>query len=319
MRVAPYSGGTWSWLVSSLFWVALFAILLSGRTPSQLYDELWGTRRAFTAHDVALLRAAGEGDVDATRRALADGARVDAVEPETLDTPLVRAARASHAPVVELLLREGADAGQRANQNRTALDEAVEHASPEVVRLLLATKPDVNREGGDRDRTPIAVAVGRYRDARQAARAVSPAVRDSAAAETGHATTKDAGAVSDARQIIRLLLDAGADASRGGGQGRGRPPIVDAIRGGFGDVVTMLLEAGANAGAIDEPSGDTLLALAVDTCAPAGPAIVAALLAHGAHPDARGASGRTGRERLRASASTREDCSRIRAEIARLF
>lgn len=296
MRVAPYQGSTLSWVVSSVIVVALLVLRLTGLTPRQLYAELWGIRQAFTSQDAALLRAAGAGDVDGARRALADGARVSAIEPDAHDSALVLAARGNHAAVVEFLLREGADADHRANQNRTAFDEAVEHASPDVVRLLLTgpagaktRRPDVNREGGDRDRPPLSAAIERYR-----------------------ASTGERPAVL---QIVRMLLEAGADPNLAGSAGRGPLPLALAMQAGRVELVSVLLDAGANASAWDPPSGDTMLTLAVDTCAPDGPAIVAALLAHGAHADARGSSGRTARERHRAAASTRDDCRAILSDI----
>jgi hypothetical protein len=297
-RLSPWSGST----ASFLFWGVVFLVVvtlgLTGLTPRELYYQLRGAREAFTEQDAALLTAAREGDLEGVRLALASGARVNAVEPDGFDTALVRAARFDHADIVEALLQAGADHTRAANGNRTALHEAVEKASPDVVGRLLAVKPDVNRFGGGEDRTPLAAAVMRYGDA-------APAPRKPA----------DEAGMSAALQVIRLLLEAGASPALGEGGKAGRTPLAIAVQRGLADVAMALLGAGADARAVDTASGDTLLAMAVDTCAPTAPAIVAALVSRGADPDARGPSGRSARERLRGATTSRDDCGAILKEM----
>lgn len=165
MRVAPWSGSTRSWLISSTFWAVVFVWILSGRNPISPYREMFGAAATFTEHDAALIHTATAGDAGAAAAALGAGARVNAVEPTTRHTPLIRAARAGSLPVVDLLLQRGADATIVGDENRTALDEAIVHASAEVLQRLLATTPALDRESGGDGRTPVAAAVARYRQA----------------------------------------------------------------------------------------------------------------------------------------------------------
>ncbi len=313
MRVAPWSGSTRSWFISSIFWAVVFVWILSGRHPLALYREMFGAAAAFTEHDAALLHAATAGDAGAAAAALGPGARVDAVEPTTRHTPLIRAARAGSLPLVDLLLQRGADATIVGGENRTAFDEAIQHASAEVVQRLLATAPALDRESGGDGRTPVAAAVGRYR---QAVSAKATAAFGNTAHAPDVAVAAAEKEMTTARRILQVLLEAGADASKGG---NASVPLVDAIHAGSLDLVTALLDHGADARAIDPASGETVLGAAVDTCAPEGPAIVRTLLARGASPDAKGTNGRSARERHRAATTSRDDCRAILNEIGVLL
>merc|ERR1712203_864012 len=59
----------------------------------------------------ALHLFAGQGDLDMCSTLVGYGAEVDP-RSESMETPLLMAARAKHKPVVDFLLESGADAGQ---------------------------------------------------------------------------------------------------------------------------------------------------------------------------------------------------------------
>jgi ankyrin repeat protein len=59
--------------------------------------------------DISLLEAAKEGDVEVTKKALAEGADLNAEEEKDGLTPLHNAAWEGHKEVIELLIANGAD------------------------------------------------------------------------------------------------------------------------------------------------------------------------------------------------------------------
>ena len=80
------------------------------------------------------------------------GATVDIRDRETGETPLIRAARLGHAPVVQALLAAGASVHARTVSGDTALSEARRGAHAEVIELLRrAGAPDREDAAGDGD------------------------------------------------------------------------------------------------------------------------------------------------------------------------
>ncbi|MEU6477713.1 ankyrin repeat domain-containing protein [Streptomyces sp. NPDC047017] len=108
------------------------------------------TRKALSAAQLALLDAAGRGDADAVRAALARGA-----DPGTRDadgrTPLLRAALADHVAVARVLVAAGADVNARDDRQDSPWLATGVTGSVAMMRALLPGGPDVtltNRFGG---------------------------------------------------------------------------------------------------------------------------------------------------------------------------
>jgi ankyrin repeat protein len=93
--------------------------------------------------DERLWVALGDGDAAQIRRALAEGARINAVN-RWGNTPLMVAAASSEARVVSILLAHGADPRQRTQRGLTALMCAVWAERIETADLLLKAGADVN-------------------------------------------------------------------------------------------------------------------------------------------------------------------------------
>lgn len=302
MYVRGYQGSTLSWAISSVVVAVVFVSVLTGRWPWDLADEILGPGRRFSEQDAALMRAAQQGDDAGVRQALAAGARVNALRPDDRLTPLIVAAQASEPVVLNTLLAAGADHTIIGGTNVTALDEAVAHGSPEAVRALIAVKPNLSRAGGEREWTPLARAIHRYVDA-------SPAPRQPGNPEE----------LRTALQIVDDLLGAGADPSLGETGPAGDSPLALAAFRGLDRIATRLLAAGADAKGVRASTGDTILGAAVQACSPGTPAVVRALLAHGADPDARGPGGQSARDRRAAQASTSEACQSVLTALAAAF
>lgn len=94
---------------------------------------------------IPLIRAAAEGNTDAVRALLANGADVN--ESTTRgETALIRAAFFGHADVVRLLLEAGADARRKDSLGITALEWAIRRDAREVTRILQATPSTTGTE-----------------------------------------------------------------------------------------------------------------------------------------------------------------------------
>jgi hypothetical protein len=102
--------------------------------------------------DGALIHAAQMGELEAARKAIADGADVDCIDPnDRIATPIVHASNHGYLDIVKLLLQNGADPNARNLGSNTALMLAARFGHVEVVRALIAGGADVNaqdRSGG---------------------------------------------------------------------------------------------------------------------------------------------------------------------------
>lgn len=75
-----------------------------------------------------LHRSAFLGSVEEVRKQLSAGAKIDAVDPSTGDTPLLRAIEADSIEVVTLLLTNGADPNRKGQSGNAPLHRAVDMA-----------------------------------------------------------------------------------------------------------------------------------------------------------------------------------------------
>lgn len=122
--------------------------------------EKFEIRHAMTRDDdddddatwLELALAARDGDVDAIRRLVDAGARVDATrnfgsyEKTESPAPLAVAAAAGRVDAVRALVAAGADVSKRDAHSRDALEYASAYGECEVVRALLDAGADVNAQ-----------------------------------------------------------------------------------------------------------------------------------------------------------------------------
>ncbi|HKA79804.1 MAG TPA: ankyrin repeat domain-containing protein [Xanthobacteraceae bacterium] len=216
-----------------------------------------------TQVNLVLFSAANAGCVPLARRLLAAGASLEARD-RFGAMALARAARAGHVALAELFLAQGAAIDARNLEGATALYGAAENERQATVALLLAKGADPNLPG-PAGVTPLAAAAfkgnGRIVD-QLLARGADPDVVDA----TGKAAITYAAARGFAL-IVRRLLDAGVDAKRGYGNELTALMWAAGHEDGVGasaarEVVALLLDAGAPIDAVDNRGRTALMTAA---------------------------------------------------------
>ncbi len=101
--------------------------------------------------DISIHRAALDGNIEAVKQAIADGADVNAKDD---GTPLHYAADEGHKEIVELLITNGADVNAKDVGDGTPLHNAVAWSHKEIAELLIANGAEVNAKSKS-DGTPL--------------------------------------------------------------------------------------------------------------------------------------------------------------------
>ena len=144
------------------------------------------------------------------------------------DSPVRAAAGAGNIEAVKVLLKAGADPKLTGSSTRSALFEAAIHGHGRIVQALLQAGAHVEAATlGSR----LAFLSGYIMDVE----GVTPLI---AAAEGGHF------------EVVRLLVDAGADLNRS--DSSGFTPVMGAARAGHPGIVKFLLDRGADLEAVDK-------------------------------------------------------------------
>jgi uncharacterized protein len=251
--------------------------------------ELSGPEATPMQLSLLLFAAADSGCQPLARRLIEAGASLEARD-RLGAMALARAARAGHVALVELLLARGAAIDARNLFGATALYGATENERQATVAALLARNADPNLPGRS-GVTPLAAAA--YKGS---GRIVDLLIARGAAVDTLDNTGKSAITYAAARGfalIVRRLLDAGVDPKRAYGNGLTGLMWAAGHEDGVGDgaageVIELLLAAGAPIDAVDN-RGRTALMIAAEL---GYAAIVDLLLARGADRAIADASGK---------------------------
>ncbi len=167
-----------------------------------------------------LVKAARAGDVEAITKAVTEGKNLELLDSGGA-TLLGIAARSKQAEVVRVLLEAGAELEALDRKGRTPLMAAVQthESSAEVVEALVAKGANVNTRGSIIGGTPLSWAAGPFRNPEITA-ALLAANADVNTTDNRGMTPLMWAAAYGAPATVKVLLDAGADATAKNKQGK---------------------------------------------------------------------------------------------------
>jgi len=99
---------------------------------------------AMTGCSATLHSAARDGDINAVKRLLNEGADVNATEPGFRYTALTWAAMKGHTDIVKLLIEKGADVNAKISNVWTALTSAAYRGHTDIAKLLIEKGADID-------------------------------------------------------------------------------------------------------------------------------------------------------------------------------
>ena len=189
--------------------------------------------------------AASNGNAAIIRKLLDAGVDANSANPGG-ETALMTASRSGSAEAVKLLLDRGANANAKdAIHAQTALMWAVLENHADVVKLLIAGGADVNAH------TTVTLPKGEYVPARAGGASGNGIIRQRALPTADGGMTPLLFAIRDGNvEMLRLLLDHGADLAQG--SGNHTTPLIIALLNGQVGIATELLEKGADPNAADD-------------------------------------------------------------------
>jgi len=191
-----------------------------------------------------LMFAAGAGCVDAIELLLEHGAQIDASN-DVGDTALHYAVFAVDIAAAGELIRHGADLNVAGGAGYTALHLAASRERMDIATLLLDSGADVNAVGMGGE-SPLTFAAGRNN-----AEMVTLFLKRGASFQNAYGEDRAIVRASghEDSNVVKLLLDAGADPNTRGSLGR--RPLIHAAEFGSYEVCRLLLEAGADPTLVD--------------------------------------------------------------------
>jgi uncharacterized protein len=201
--------------------------------------------------DQALIDAARAGDLDTTRRLLAEGASVAATDASGV-TALIAAAYRNHLEVARLLIESGADVNVQDSTRQSAYLITTSEGYLDLLRLTLAAGADVHRTDSYNGTGLIRAAHrGHVEIIRELLQTDIPVDHVN---RLGWTALLEAIILGDGgprhTEVVRLLVDAGANVNLA--DSNGVTPLAHAQRRGFAEIASILTAAGATySGAAD--------------------------------------------------------------------
>jgi ankyrin repeat protein/beta-lactamase regulating signal transducer with metallopeptidase domain len=245
--------------------------------------------------ETALIFAASQGKRDAVTFLLDNKASIEAKS--TTRNALIAAACAAQFETARTLVDRGADVNGR-TQSQTALGCAAQRGDVEFIRFLLDRGADINATN-ENGFSPLHLALENSREIDKAVASalllINRGANVNATLSDYVSTPLDRAVGIGLIEVVRALLDKGANPNKGSGQALNRAlsPRPNA------DIALLLIEKGADVNAIGEGPAPLLLAVRSRQVS-----VVRALLAKGADPNFGGRS--PGTTPLRAAADSPE-------------
>uniref|UniRef100_A0A8R1DG54 ANK_REP_REGION domain-containing protein n=1 Tax=Caenorhabditis japonica TaxID=281687 RepID=A0A8R1DG54_CAEJA len=190
-------------------------------------------------------------------------AAVEAQSDRTKDTALSLACSGGRKDVVELLLAAGANKEHRNVSDYTPLSLASSGGYLEIVNMLINAGSEINsRTGSKLGISPLMLAaMNGHRDATRVLLEKGSDIN--AQIETNRNTALTLASFQGRTEVVKLLLSYHPNVEHRAKTGL--TPLMECANGGYVDVGTMLVEAGADPNATPVPSSkDTALTIAAD-------------------------------------------------------
>jgi ankyrin repeat protein len=248
---------TRSLTLAVLFCLSLTACAAGGGerviSPDTARRELF--LRGYSYRPEVFLDAAKDGDTVGVKLFLIAGMSPE-VRNDAGETPLLLASRYDHAGAARALLEGGADVNARDKRGFTPLMRAVLNGSVETVKTVMEFRPDLNAQTTDPD------------------------------PDTSGSTALMYAVAKDRKEVVDLLLDAGADINESDvtvGSALTWAAYYDRE-----ELVADLLERGADPNVVNNVGGTPLIVAATK----GSTRIVQMLLDHGADPAAKSKDGK---------------------------
>jgi len=226
----------------------------------------------------ALMEAATAGSLDVIQVLVDAGADVLLKDNDGV-TPLMSSASQGHLNVTEFLIEKNVEVNAKANSGGTALMFASAGGYFEVCEYLIKKGANVNE---------AAIATQEYID--QINEAIQAGNNDVEPHQNG-VTSLMVAALGGHEKVVKLLLDNGADAAVVDEEGTSA--LMNAIKGNYGDVSVMLVEAGANPNDVYIDEDGKKHDLLMDALHVANEEFATLLIQRGASADNKDRKGRT--------------------------
>jgi hypothetical protein len=192
----------------------------------------------------AMHDAAGRNDVEALRKLISGGAKIDARD-KALRTPLLTATRANAIDAARLLIEAGADVNAKDNIRDTPFLYAGAEGRLEILRMTLkvgANLKDTNRYGGT-----ALIPAAHHGHPETVRELLKTKIDIDHVNRLGWTALLEAIILSDGgpthQDILKQLIDAGANVNLADGEGVS--PLAHAKSRGYTEMIRMLEAAGA--------------------------------------------------------------------------
>jgi len=227
-------------MLPNFFWVLIFVLAaLAASAPGRTATVDNNSRR-----DLALIAAAGRGDLPAVEKLLGEGADVR-VKDDSGKTALNSAAYGNHVEVFRRLLAAGSNVNERDNVPSSPLMTASVRGYIEIVRLALAAGADVksiNQYGGN-----ALIPACHYGHVEVVRELLKTKIDVNHINNLGWTALLETVILGDGgakhQEIMRLLLQHGAKVNLADRDGV--TPLGHAQRRGFKEMIKLLQNAGA--------------------------------------------------------------------------